>query len=68
MYTTHGHMPSCNKWQRCQVLMQFFEVPGNRPALVGMPDCEWLQPITVTNHIAVNQHKECQINDQTKQD
>ena len=25
----------------------FFVVPGNEPALLGMPDCEWLQLLSI---------------------
>ena len=36
----------------------FFVVPGNAPALLGMPNYEWLQLLSVNCETTNNQQKE----------
>ena len=46
----------------------FFVVPGNRPALLGMPDCERLQLLSIKCQTMSNTSKLKCINEQIKQD
>ena len=46
----------------------FFIIHGNVLALLGMPDCEWLQMLSINCQKTNNQCKRRQVNEQTKQD
>ena len=46
----------------------FFLVPGNRPALLLMPDCKWMQFLSINGWTIKDSHRWKQINGQIKQD
>ena len=58
-----GHVTLNNKVIEYQC--DFFVVPGNGPALLGMSDCEWLQLLTVNCQTIDGSHKGHQIIKQT---
>ena len=44
----------------------FYILPGNRSALLGMPDCEYLQLLSINHQMANDMHNRRQSNEQTK--
>ena len=67
MHTTNGQMQYCNIWKEIEYQCNFFIVPGNRPAILEMPDFELLKLLTVNCQTVGDQHK-WQINQPTKND
>ena len=59
-----GHMEGHNTG--IKYCCNFFVVPGNGSALLGLPDCDWLQLLSIKCQTTNDQHKRGQINKQTK--
>ena len=63
MHSTNGNINKSIKYQ-----CHFFVVPQNGPALLGMPDCERLQLLSINCQTINDQQKGRKINEQTNQD